>query len=208
YADLDSLANFIFSQDMNVTSNYEQVKSKLDVESYADYFIAELFYNNLDWPHNNLKIWRDRLYHPKWRYLLFDLDGAFTYHGWVPAEYDMLDSLLNHYGVGKKHAQIFKSMLTSDEFRSYFITRYADLLNTTWSVDFLLNSIEKQKEILEPEMPYHLQRWGIPMEVYRFETNERIPDWSIVRPGLVRTHIERQFDLVKQVELHINVYPP
>src|SRR5690606_33752978 len=84
YADLDSLANFIFSQDMNVTSNYEQVKSKLDVESYADYFITELFYNNLDWPHNNLKIWRDRLYHPKWRYLLFDLDGAFTYHGWVP----------------------------------------------------------------------------------------------------------------------------
>ena len=208
FDDFDTLHAFVLSEDLTINSNYEWVKSQLDISSFVDYFITELFHNNLDWPHNNLKVWRDRENYPLWRYILFDLDGAFSYHGWIPAEYDMLDSLLNDYGIGKKHAELFKGLLVSPDFKEYFITRYADLLNTVYSSESLIQSLEEQKTHLSKEMPNHLLRWGLPMADYYFEIDERIPDWMTARPDLVRNHIQKEFDLVKQVELKINVYPP
>ncbi|GAB6189401.1 hypothetical protein JCM30566_11400 [Marinitoga arctica] len=55
--DFKDLRNFIISNDMS-KKNYEYVKSKLDIQNYINFHIAEMFFDNRDWPANNMKFWK------------------------------------------------------------------------------------------------------------------------------------------------------
>jgi len=49
------LADFIEVKDLSFESNYEYVKTQIDIYSFIDYQIAEMFFSNKDWPDNNQK---------------------------------------------------------------------------------------------------------------------------------------------------------
>ena len=44
-----------FAGDNN--EKYEQIKSKINVNSFAQYMFAEMYFHNGDWPTNNVRAW-------------------------------------------------------------------------------------------------------------------------------------------------------
>jgi hypothetical protein len=57
----NQMIEFVSGNDMGVESNYRQVLEMMDVDNYLDYYSAQVYYANTDWPANNIDFWRLRL---------------------------------------------------------------------------------------------------------------------------------------------------
>ena len=79
----NSLLSQISSADMTSDAAYQQIAEKLDIQSFIDYFAAQIYWANKDWPSNNTGVWRANTVDPenpyadgKWRMVLFDTEYA------------------------------------------------------------------------------------------------------------------------------------
>ena len=77
----NTLMEYIRSRDLSVQKNFDYVASKIDLDSFIDMYVARLYFNAIDWPENNIKIWRNRAgdgdpsnYDTKWHFTLLDTD--------------------------------------------------------------------------------------------------------------------------------------
>ena len=73
--DYNNLINYVASIDLSIDANFEYVRDRVDLVNYALYQAANIYYNNTDWPGNNIKYWN----HPngKWRWIMYDTDFGF-----------------------------------------------------------------------------------------------------------------------------------
>jgi len=85
--------------------------------------------------------------------------------GWCNNVYDFID---NGGEVGQDvdgnvgmHEKIFlKLQEESEVFRQLYYSRQADLMNTVYSCDNMLTTLDRMIGVIEPEMPRQIQRWG------------------------------------------------
>lgn len=204
----NKMQSFIHNSDMSLTFNYDSAKVMLDVESLCDYYIAETFLTNTDWPYNNLKYWKSHNPETKWRYMLMDLDVSLGCFGWAPANMDLLGRIMGSYGDTNKHVQILKSLLRNTDFRTYFINRYCDLVNTVFSSENMKQHIEKIKKTLEPEMPFHFNRWGSSIGAWYWEIDNVVIPFIEAKPSYALQFVQDTFMMNKKIELELKVYPP
>lgn len=109
----------------NLVTNY------VDADNIINYFIAQTYCDNGDWPHNNARMWRPRVENGKFRYPLYDTD--FGYGLWGNNN-NALENALSDTDAGKTWSTvIFRSLLTNPDFKAEFIQRYAYMLNTVYS---------------------------------------------------------------------------
>ena len=80
-SDWNNLLNEISRADMTSDAAYQQICEKLDIQSFIDYFAAQIYWGNHDWPSNNNAAWRANTVDPenpyadgKWRMVLFDTE--------------------------------------------------------------------------------------------------------------------------------------
>ena len=83
---LAELEDFVFNNDLSLDINRARLFAEFICESnFIDYLITNTFFNNLDWPSNNLRMVRAATADPTsdnkymdgmWRFILHDMDGA------------------------------------------------------------------------------------------------------------------------------------
>ena len=190
------LIDFIENNSLEYSSNYEYVKTQIDIENYIDYTISELFFANYDWPANNMKLWR-KLPNGKWNWIFYDLDAGFG-----DENYNMLiHSTENNPSVTWPNSPsstfLFRNLLKNETFQSLFISRYADILNNDFYTEIMTNKLDSIKEIYSPEIISHIGRWNYPNSYNDWE--EDIEDNLLLfiekRPCAVRENIMTFFDL-------------
>lgn len=189
-AQLKILYSFLTTTNIQLSENYEFVKSKLDISSVIDYYCAELFFNNRDWPGNNNILWSNGT-NGKWRQAFLDLDA-----GWIDPHTNTLKQLLTHSATGKPEASeyLFQKLLTNSEFRVAFATRMAELLNTTFSTNNLLAAIELYTTIYQPHMYDHTRRWSTPGTTGQWlKKVELLKQFAKDRPTHIRAHFKDEF---------------
>ena len=76
--DYIALHSFIESNSMTISENYEYVKTKMDVSNFIRYFVAQIYFDNRDWPGSNIKYWR-KSGTGKWRWILYDTDFGYGF---------------------------------------------------------------------------------------------------------------------------------
>lgn len=205
--DFNQMLQFVITSPMNVKATYDSATTLIDIENLCDYFIAETFLSNTDWPYNNIKYWKSHNPNSKWRYMLMDLDVSLGNYGWAPAKFDLLGLIMSSYGDTNKHVQILKNLLKNNEFKTYFINRYADLVNTLFSTECMKQHIEKVMNTLETEMPFHFARWGSNTEAWHYETDNVVMPYLEERPAYALQFVGDTFDMKKQVEIELKVFP-
>lgn len=205
-----ALWEFMTTHDLADETHFQHVEEGMDLSNVADYFIAETYINNKDWPNNNLRFWRPRTDTGKWRYMMFDLDESMNSEEWNDQATDGLGILFEHADNGIPHAMVLQSLVQNPAYRDYFINRYADLINTSFLPERILAEIDEVVTMIEPEIPLHFQRWRTNrgnMDNWYFEI-ERLETFAIERPEYARQYLQDEFDLPNQVNLHLNVSPP
>ena len=228
------LREFLNSKDLNFGDNYEYVKTKLDVNNFADYSIAQIYYMNVDQPGKNVKIWRTKTEYDskyqetdgRWRYLLYDTDMSFFYNekGKIYAPYDrnglVYNTGLDYHGAKKVNDRdtlptfapnyqdstfMLRKMLGSDEFRLYFINRFADLLNTAFLETVVSEKLENIEQSIYPYLQDHIDRWHLPNEPELRENIDLMKVFANNRPFYMRKHIVDYFALSGTYLLTINL---
>ena len=142
--------------DLSIPSNYEYIKSIMDVESFADFIIAQVFLGNRD--SGNAKVYKSDLTDGKWRWILFDLDYGLaddvTYGLWF---------IINPEGTGymkKINTDLINSLLKNPEFFDVFLTRFAYHLNNTFEQERVVSMIKDLQSVIEPEIRRNIDKWG------------------------------------------------
>ncbi|MEI6766400.1 MAG: lamin tail domain-containing protein [Bacteroidota bacterium] len=213
-----NMYNFIANNDISTSTNYNIAKSMLDVNNFTDYFIAETYYINDDWIGyciNNIKLWRERKPNSKWRYILSDLDIALGFNwAWIRCNYerDKLSEAVNTT-LTNDHSTMLKKLLQNNEFKTYFINRYADLINTIFLPANMNQLINGMRDSIAAEMPRALLRWqgsgyGSASMSEWYSNIDTVVEFVNNRPLYARNYIQDLFSLTGQVNVTLNTNPP
>jgi len=166
----DALRTFINGNNMAPGPAFDYVDSLYNWRSLVDYFVLNSMIVSQDWLNWNTAWWRgtDTLgTKKKWRYTLWDMDASFghyvNYTGIpdVTAAADPCNAENLPDPGGQGHTTILnKLMAENDDVDQYYKSRYIDLANTVFSCDYMLNHLDSLIDIIEPEMPGQIARWG------------------------------------------------
>jgi hypothetical protein len=211
-----ALLSFIRKNSLSDQKNYGYIQTQMDVENYIDYLIAEIYAGNDDWPDNNIFLWRMKTdqYEPdapygqdgRWRWMLFDLDFGFGLKGGDD------DYKLDTIEVAKQPGWsgfLFRSLLENEQFKSEFINRFADQLNTSYTPERVVSILDQTQEVLRPEMDEFIQRWeagNYSVDEWKKEV-EVMRTFALKRPEAMRQHIVDQFGLEGTALLTVKTDP-
>ncbi|MEZ4902363.1 MAG: CotH kinase family protein [Spirosomataceae bacterium] len=146
-----SMLNYILDHDLADSTHYNYVTTQMDVESFMDYQITEIFYNNQDWGVNNIKYWRLKTpyntsapygHDGKWRWSLYDADA--TISNWTEDRLAIASSFTNWEDAGF----LLGKLLQNQNFKCKFINRFADLINTCFLTSHLTQLIQNKRDAI------------------------------------------------------------
>ncbi|MFN3939684.1 MAG: CotH kinase family protein, partial [Chitinophagales bacterium] len=206
-----NLYNWLMSHDPGGDTFYDYFAERVDVQNYVDYYIGEIYYQNIDfggayWGQNNIKFYRDRN-GGKWRHIMYDLDGAMGWFG--GSVYDNFIDLIRNPAAPSMNSQIFDRMLDNEAFRIYFINRFADLINTVFQQYHMEAEMETLTEELIEEIPRQIDRWGAPYSTINWlNYTEGILNYNSARISPARYQIKESFDLTQQRFITLDIQPP
>lgn len=199
------LAGFIKTHDLLLDSNYEIVKTQVDVLSLVDYMVAEMFFFNWDWPGNNQKLWRSQKPDGKWRWIFFDLDIAYFGSENV-FERAILEEGEYPWDEEPVSSFLMRNLLKNEEFKSLFISRMAEILKETFTPSRIYQNMNSVVDLYRIELPRHISRWHYPYSVDAWEDDiaNRLLTFLLNRACKLATEAMQYFDLE---EFGYNCYP-
>lgn len=205
----DSIYRFVLHHEMKDSINFNFVESKIDLKNMADYFIAETFFDNNDWPSSNLRLWHQKNPSGKFRYIAFDFDASLGTFDWSPYTLNMLHDALNYFTseVPIKHCIIFKKLLENDSFKKYFINRYADLFNSAFSEKNLLSLLDSTSKNIQLEISSHFSKWGKQYNDWENEINMKIIPYIKNRHQLSKEDVLNEFNLPSYHQIKLKTFP-
>ena len=216
----DEIREFITTNDMSDQNNYNYAKSIFNMGSLIDYFILNTYVVNADWLNWNTAWWhglREDGEKKKWRYVLWDMDNTFD-HGAnytdIPSQgvnADPCDPESIGDTGGQGHIPIWNALLNNDEFFADYINRWTDLSNNYFSCEFLISHLDSLINLIEPEMPMQIDRWGGNYNTWQSNVND-MRDFieercEIINSGILDCY-EDEYDIEGPYSLSINIEPP
>lgn len=207
----NNMVSYIQNNSLANTTNFEYAKTLIDIDSFMDYMIAEIYSTNTDWPHNNVRLWRKRTtqYLPnapygqdgRWRWMLLDMD--FTLGFGKTSDFDGIDYATQ---FGNEFKDIFRKLLENTSFRNAFINRFADFLNTAFLPSRTSAMLDAAKLKYAPEVEQHIRRWISISSYATWESNiENTRQFLLERPAYQRTHIRTKWDISGLYNLTVDV---
>ena len=202
----------LFDNDMSDDSNYEVAASFIDIENFTDYFITEIWSSNSSWGHN-IQMWKPKAEGTKWRWILQDLD-----RGFIGAE----DGLIWNFTTATSPSNYnwarrpLHGLLQNEAYVQLFTQRFTDHLFTTFHPRRVISFIEKHRDLIDQEMPYHSDRWagtsssygnGIPSVSYWEAEVQELIDFAHGRPPAMIEDMRSRYNLSDPVNLTTITHP-
>ncbi|HOX78523.1 MAG TPA: CotH kinase family protein [Bacteroidales bacterium] len=193
------------------TGYWKQADNYFDLKYYTDYIIGESWMANNDWPGNNIKIYRSDKTNYRWRFCLIDLELGMAPNSWTDCYTDHIRYMLDQ-DPNNPFINIWKRSIENEQYRHYFINRFADVMNTAYLAENIISLENRMFDQVVGEMPKEYARWGdanhIPEQMLTFTENHNIFVSQLAeRSTQVRNHIQSNFQLPNQVLVTLGVYP-
>ncbi len=151
------------THDLSVAEHYQYVADRICLQSYVDWFIAQMYVGNSDL--DNVRFFQSEDYDGKWRWILYDFDLTF-YRSNNPYSY-----LISDTAYYSDVSALMRNLMKNDDFRDYFLTRVAYQLENSFSEESVLGVIEELKTALEPEIPRERSRWNLSVSSWEKAVN-------------------------------------
>lgn len=189
----------------------EEADQFFDMNHYTDYIISESWMGNTDWPHNNIKIYRSDKTQGRWRFALIDLELAMQPNGWTDCNENHIRYMLDR-SPDIPYINIWLRGIQNTAYRNYFINRFADQINTSYSIENLWAFETSFYQSMFPEMPNEFARWGDPGNIsgqmQEFQNNHlTFRNELACRNNVIQENLINEFGLVKEVEIKLEVFP-
>lgn len=200
-----SLMNYIRDNPVDQPIHYNYITDRIDLDNYIQYQAAQIYYDNMDWPGNNIKYWKSP--ETKWRWILYDIDFGAAIWNENAAFSNTLSFALNANGPNWPNPPwstfLFRRLVTNQVFRNRFVNQIADEMNSRFLPQTVINRINSHVNNIGTEISRHDDRWGRQGNWY--DNVERIRNFFRGRPAQMKRFIRDQFNLPAHHRLSIRI---
>jgi nuclear transport factor 2 (NTF2) superfamily protein len=193
-------------------------EAEMDLASYIDLHIAQIYVGNIDWPFNNMQAWRVRpsasvppraQAHRKWHWPANDMDASFH----VPGTPKLTDMLSDQGPRGRPDlawsTRLFRALMKDPAVRARFLQRYVDLLNTRFAPERVHRFVDQYRGEIATEVPHHINRWRVPADVAAWERSVRhVKGFASQRVGAQLAEFQSLFGLEAPVAIQLGPLVP
>lgn len=150
-SDWVSLYEYATTHDLSASDAYNYVAERMDVDSFRDYMIAEIYNGNTDT--YNFQYYR--LKGGKWKFIFYDFCWGFQSPG-----HETLAFRMGKTPSDVCSAKLFAAMLQNKGWRDSFCRRFAELLNTAFAPERVSALIEELYGYVEPEIKREREKFN------------------------------------------------
>jgi hypothetical protein len=199
----NNMLEFLTNNDMSLSENFDYIETQMDVDNFIAYTLSQIYFDNTDWPGNNIKYWRSKD-NGKWRWILYDTDFGFGFKSAQNYKNNTLEYATAENGqenANKPWATfLIRKLLKNDSFKQKFISTYADYTNSIFKSENVISKIEDISENIKPEIPNHIEKWGeylSPSQLYSFWLNNiaNLKNFASNRISYLNEHFTNKFGL-------------
>ncbi len=188
----NQLVETIMNADPVTGDFYDAMKKSIDLDALIDYFSAQMYLANTDWPKSNLELWRINAEPSKWRYFFFDMDETMV---WV--NYNTLgeyfNEIENYRGFPDFSTLVMKSLLRNPVFKREFQARFSHHLATTFSAARVIGQINRLESIYAPLVPDNIYRWHKPASYVEWQQNiGQLRSFAVQRPLVMAGQLQKE----------------
>ena len=203
------LLTYAQDNDLSQNEHWNWIMERVDLENFIDYYCAQIYFANTDWPANNIKYWKAK--GSKWRWFLHDTDLGFSFApiwghpGGV--KHNTLQFALNDSATTYQNQDwstlLFRKFLNNEQFKQEFIRKFVQHLEVTFHPERVVRTIDSLAANIKDEIPMHIHRWKDEAD-YALQSVE---DWqseldvlrsfALQRPAIVITHLQMQFKYIE-----------
>lgn len=166
----EDLFNFFKENTFESDEMYNKADELVDLKQFAEYMSTELYVNNIDWPGNNVRLWRvretsDKAYEDgKWRFMLYDTDDSCNM---VPSKcsYDS-DPFINstHWKYGPLDQRcilglMLSKLICNEEFKTMFKQTFIRIGSENFKPEKVNSYLEEKEKLLKTPMVKFYQRF-------------------------------------------------
>lgn len=194
-----------------------EYRELLDEEEYMDLHLANFYYNNCDFPGNNLVIWRPQAEGGRWRAIMKDTDyGMGLKYGLAAGDPYTFETITwvhdptfpgsNTWGNVASRTMLFRNIENLPGIREDYITRALVYMGDFLNGRETLNTIEKRYAAIAVEWQYHAKLYkgleGI-SETSLDENVEYMKEWVKGRDKFFPYHFADFYNIGDLAELQI-----
>ena len=143
-----ALMAFLNTADLTNAANWAYVESKIDMDSFMDFVIAESYGNNISWLHNR-EFWREKKPGAKWRWFLPDMDRTWDTATLTGVLADML-----------ANEDVLVRLKLNTGFKQRLAQRYAAHAAGTFKASRVISVISQMDTEISALVPRHVTRWA------------------------------------------------
>lgn len=150
-----SLMDYVKSHDLTKDDAFNYVNDRVDIESYLDWYAAEICSGNSDM--GNIRFWKSSDEGSKWKWIYYDFCWGFS-----QPNRDDISLDLNPKGNGYNHSfstALINGLLKRPEIKERFLERLAFHINVTFKTETVLKRIDELVAEIDPYMERDFQKW-------------------------------------------------
>lgn len=212
---------FAATNDLSGKDNdaYATLGSMLDLNSYADYMAAEIYYQNGDWPNNNVRAWHSA--NQPWKLMAFDIDHGFDWQ-WNVTGFSRKTNMFDWIRQGGNgdcrrsddamcFHNLFVNVIKNPDFKRLFINHAAVVYNSFVNSERVNAMVDKMVETL-PIKEVNRDLGKFPRDDYwyknscgsGFEYNGKcLKKWAAGRDSVVRNEFRKEYELGEDISVKI-----
>ena len=187
--------------------------SLMDCNEFINIMAMNLYYGNLDFPGNNLVVWRPIADDGKWRWIAKDTDFGLGLYG-RSSNYNTIEWINNpNYDSGNAWANtseatmLFRNLMADPDFSREFIDHCAiymgDFLNESGTREIW----DPMADLVKPELIQHRNLyswswWGPEQDIQNEINNAR--NWLSQRTNNFYTHLKNYYNLGTLTNMTVN----
>lgn len=190
--------------------SYSEFQQYMDTEEFCNLMIMNIFFDNKDFPGNNIVMWRPSAGDGKWRWIAKDTDFGLGLFNFWPT-YPTLDWITtpgfenNRFDWANKeeYSLLFRRLLETPDFMDMFIDNSAVYLGDFLSADAINERIDNHYDKIKYEYQFHSEIYS--KSDFNYE-NERSKarNWTNKRVPFFYQHLADFFNLNQPVNLTID----
>lgn len=190
--------------------SYDEFRNWMDTEEFCNLMIMSIFFDNEDFPGNNIVMWRPIADGGIWRWISKDTDFGLGLYG-ASSTYKTLnwittpgyDNNRNNWANTADATRLFRRLLDTQDFKDMFIDRCAVYMGDFLTSDIINNRIDNRYKELKFEYKYHRELFNPWWPNYDTEINNA-KNWTRQRWTFFYKHVADFFKLQAPVTLTID----
>lgn len=186
----EDILKYMKTHDMTNNENYEYVKSKFNMDSLFEFWIAETYLTNNDII-NSRVFSNPNIDDGKWHYIFYDLDYAMYF---PTVNYYTFMNDVSGMGSMRIRPDLTLYLFKNKQFRQEFVAKLGEQVKNVWNEENVISKINEYHDLLEPEMARNASKWGFSMASWEKEV-EAMRTFARRRKGYLMNQTKYYFGL-------------